>query len=266
MKTIILLVISIITINTTTQAQKKVKLEDNSNAPHFYYQNGNVSIGTDSSNVNFLTIKGTINDNQYSGVILQSNWNNTTPDKGAGQIIFQAKDDDTGGTQETFATINARTTSWTSTSDIGGYLSFSTTSNNSLSERMRITEDGKVGIGTTSTGSHKLAVEGTIGAREIKVETSGWSDFVFENDYELRTLEEVEEYINEHGHLPEIPSEAEVIENGINLGEMNAKLLQKIEELTLYLIQHDKQNKEQQERIEKLEKMNSELLEKLENQ
>ena len=68
---------------------------------------------------------------------------------------------------------------------------------------------GKLGIGTETTGSHELAVEGSIGAREIKVEASGWSDFVFENDYELRTLEEVEQHINENGHLPEIPSEAE---------------------------------------------------------
>ena len=113
---------------------------------------------------------------------------------------------------------------------------------------------GSVGIGTTATGSHKLAVEGSIGAREIKVEASGWSDFVFENNYELRTLEEVEEHIAEKGHLPEIPSEAEVTENGINLGEMNAKLLQKIEELTLYLIEQNKENQEQRKLIEELQK------------
>ena len=111
-----------------------------------------------------------------------------------------------------------------------------------------------VGIGTLTTGSHKLAVEGSIGAREIRVETTGWSDFVFENDYQLRSLEEVEAHINENGHLPEIPSEPEVLENGINLGEMDAKLLQKIEELTLYLIEQNKQNQAQQARIEQLEK------------
>ena len=109
-----------------------------------------------------------------------------------------------------------------------------------------INESGKVGIGTTSTGTHKLAVEGTIGAREIKVEASGWSDFVFYPNYELRTLKEVEEHITEKGHLPEIPSELEVTENGINLGEMNAKLLQKVEELTLYLIEQNKQIQTQQ--------------------
>lgn len=110
-----------------------------------------------------------------------------------------------------------------------------------LNDGLSINYQGNVGIGTIETGSHKLAVEGSIGAREIKVEASGWSDFVFENDYELQTLEEVEEHIVENGHLPEIPSEAEVTENGINLGEMNAKLLQKIEELTLYMIDMNKQ-------------------------
>lgn len=112
---------------------------------------------------------------------------------------------------------------------------------------------GNVGIGTTTTGSHKLAVEGSIGARSVTVEPSGWSDFVFEGNYGLRTLEEVESHIEEKGHLPEIPSEAEVLENGIELGEMNAKLLQKIEELTLYLIDQNKQNQEQQKRIALLE-------------
>lgn len=126
-------------------------------------------------------------------------------------------------------------------------------------DRMTIHDTGEVGIGTISTGSHQLAVEGSIGAREIKVEASGWSDFVFENDYELRTLEEVEQHINENGHLPEIPSEAEVTENGINLGEMNAKLLQKIEELTLYLIEQNKELKTANQRIGQMEQKISQL-------
>jgi len=110
-----------------------------------------------------------------------------------------------------------------------------------------------LGIGTFSTGTHKLAVEGSIGAREIKVEASGWSDFVFYKDYKLPTLEEVEQYITDNGHLPEIPSESEVTENGINLGEMDAKLLQKIEELTLYLIEQSKEIKELKTKNENLQ-------------
>ncbi len=121
-------------------------------------------------------------------------------------------------------------------------------------DRMTIHDTGEVGIGTISTGSHKLAVDGSIGAREIKVEATGWSDFVFEKGYELKSLEEVEYHIAENGHLPEVPSEKEVTENGINLGEMDAKLLQKIEELTLYLIEQNKEIKALKAKNEELEK------------
>jgi len=132
-------------------------------------------------------------------------------------------------------------------------LRFSVNGNKISSPAIYVNTNGQTGIGTTSLGTHKLAVEGTIGAREIKVEASGWSDFVFENDYELRTLEEVEKHISEKGHLPEIPSEAEVTKNGINLGEMDAKLLQKIEELTLYLIEQNKKIEELTEKVQRLE-------------
>ncbi|WP_103864584.1 hypothetical protein [Aquimarina sp. I32.4] len=121
--------------------------------------------------------------------------------------------------------------------------------------------NGKVGIGTNNTGSHRLAVEGSIGAREIMVEVSGWSDFVFETDYNLPTLIEVESHIKEKGHLKDIPSAKDVTENGISLGEMDAKLLQKIEELTLYTIQQEKEIKQQANEIEELKSLSNRLLE-----
>jgi len=110
---------------------------------------------------------------------------------------------------------------------------------------------GNLGIGTSDTNGWKLAVNGKIRAKEIKVET-GWSDFVFDKNYNLPTLKEVEEHINDKGHLKNIPSAKEVQENGIFLGEMDSKLLQKIEELTLYTINQEK-------KINKLEKENESL-------
>ena len=117
---------------------------------------------------------------------------------------------------------------------------------------------GNVGIGTTNPGIWKLAVNGAIRAKEIKVET-GWSDFVFYDDYKLPTLEEVERHIKEKGHLKDIPSAKEVSEDGIFLGEMDSKLLQKIEELTLYTIEQEKKIKSlenQTKEIEELKKQN----------
>jgi hypothetical protein len=112
---------------------------------------------------------------------------------------------------------------------------------------MRI-NNHNVGIGTTNTGSFKLAVEGKIGAREVRVTAQNpWPDYVFNNRYKLKSLPSLEEYIRKNNHLPNIPSAQEVKENGIELGQMNAKLLEKIEELTLYVIDLKKE-------IEKLKK------------
>ena len=120
------------------------------------------------------------------------------------------------------------------------------------SEKLSILSNGNVGIGTTNPGSYKLAVEGTIGAREVKVTTEAWADFVFEDDYNLMPIKEVESFVKENKHLPDVPSESEVMENGISLGEMDKILLQKIEELTLYIIELKKENEEIKKQVELL--------------
>jgi len=112
---------------------------------------------------------------------------------------------------------------------------------------MIIKNDGNVGIGTV-TPREKLSVNGKIRAHEIKVETLNWPDYVFAKEYQLPSLQETEKYIQDKGHLPGIPSASDVKANGIDLGEMNAKLLQKIEELTLHLIELEKKN-ERQEKV-----------------
>jgi|GEM_PF-5878146 len=92
-----------------------------------------------------------------------------------------------------------------------------------------------------------LFVDGKITATELEVKLDVWPDFVFADDYELMSLYEVENYIQQNRHLPNVPSEAEVLQNGVNVGEMTSILLQKVEELTLHIIELNK-------RIEELEK------------
>jgi hypothetical protein len=128
---------------------------------------------------------------------------------------------------------------------------------------------GNVGIGTAAP-QDKLTVAGRIGAREIKVSTNAGADFVFEPAYKLPELAELEKFVKTNKHLPEIPTARQMVENGVNLGELNIKLLQKVEELTLHLIEKDKQlknekevNKKQQVNIDGLEKGYLELKEQL---
>jgi hypothetical protein len=112
---------------------------------------------------------------------------------------------------------------------------------------------GNVGIGTASTGSFKLAVEGKIGAREIQVTTTNpWPDYVFESNYQLMTLAELDQFIKVNKHLPNVPTAKEIETEGQKLGELNVVMMQKIEELSLHLIELSK-------KVEKLEAENKTL-------
>lgn len=119
-------------------------------------------------------------------------------------------------------------------------------------EFMRINQNGKVRIASGTNDlktpdGYKLFVEEGILTEKVKVavkSTTNWADYVFANDYSLMSLNEVEAFVKENKHLPNVPSAIEMVENGLDVAQMDAKLLEKVEELTLYIIEQNKQIEE----------------------
>lgn len=112
---------------------------------------------------------------------------------------------------------------------------------------------GGVGIGVSTIPSGvQFAVNGKINCKEVEVTLTGWSDNVFKSDYNLMPLQEVENFIAANNHLPGVPAEKEVLKKGVNLGDMDAVLLKKIEELTLYMIELKKENEQLRKKIEEI--------------
>jgi hypothetical protein len=236
-------------------------------APQFVIQNnGNVGIGTTSptssngnigklveiaapgtalSNANsFLTLStgDAANTNICMGLEARSRGSRTGSDKRFGQLGFFPE--------------NTNTTS-------GFFTIYTNNGGSSFTEKLRITGTGNVGIGTTNPASFKLAVEGKIGAREVVVTTATWSDFVFKKNYKLKPLDEVENYIKTNKHLEGIPTEKEVKAKGVAMGDMQARLLQKVEELTLYTVELNKKTVELNEKVNQLTLENKDLNKKI---
>ena len=165
----------------------------------------------------------------------------------------------TSGVDVLGANIYGQITNTTPGSESMNLLFLTSAGSGASAERMRITSNGYIGFGTADP-QNALAVNGTVQAKEVLVNT-GWSDYVFGPGYRLAPLSEVAAYVENEHHLPGIPSAAEVRANGVSLGEMQAKLLAKIEELTLHMIEAEKEsaelrrkNQELAERIARLER------------
>lgn len=178
------------------------------------------------------------------GAVLHVNYANGSGDVG---MIIQNSATTTNET----ATIHFRTTTastdfaaikQTRVSSTSGRLDFSVLSSGSPVAAMSIKENGNVGIGSTDPGPYKLAVEGIVGVRKLKVtQVTPWADYVFEPTYQLPSLQHVEQFIKANKHLPDVPSATEVEKEGLDIGANQAVLLKKIEELTLYLIDMQKE-------------------------
>ena len=225
-------------------------LRTNNGATNAMYvgASGNVGIGTNSPSY-LLDVHGNIALTGNRSVIFTSGDNVTTHRGGVQFLTYN------NGVTNIWTPTDQYGTPQNSTIRFGGFAAFNSTTVN-------LAVSGNVGIGTTDPVTYKLAVVGKVRAQEIVVDT-GWSDYVFADDYRLLPLSEVEQHIKAEKHLPGIPSAAEVGKGGISLGQMQAKLLAKIEELTLHQIAQEKIQREQQKAIAQLVGENAALRRKL---
>jgi hypothetical protein len=219
--------------------------------------------GVPSSN-DALIVEGNVtftrlSDDQYRNIRARTNEGalaflaNTGGEDGPSIVLH-------GRANSTFGSEGAVTMSCYGTGAVPGFEfnNYDPSGTGTWNTRMRINADGNVIIGspTLSTpNGYNLFVDSGIITKRIKIalpsDPTNWSDFVFSENYKLRSIKDVAVYIAKNKHLPDVPSTKEVHENGLDLAQMDAKLLQKIEELTLYIIQQQQEIDALKERLKK---------------
>lgn len=212
--------------------------------------NGNVGIGTNSPTSHLHMVNSDLGTAGGSKV----QWANFSGIAGTGnndQLKIFHNRIATGGTNWNSSEIKIQRT--VDASDMS-FMSFRSTDptwgasaivfGSGTTDHMSINYLGQVAIGTLKmTGTHsdaKLSVDGKIVAKSCYITMTGWADYVFANDYKVPNLYDVEAYYKANKHLPEIPSEKEIIENGVDVADMNKLLLKKIEEMTILMVQQQK--------------------------
>jgi len=201
---------------------------------------GNVGIGTTNPNAKLDVGSGIISGANVGGLAVTGynidpySTNHLLPFQNSGKLILGWNYSGGRGEQSIIAN--------SSPALAGGFSFYNYPYNSSVATHlMTISGNGKVGIGT-STPDSLLTVKGGIHARSVVVDLTGpLADYVFDTNYKLMPLSEVEQFVNTNKHLPSIPTATEVQTNGMNMGDMQNKMLQKIEELTLYVIQQQKE-------------------------
>uniref|UniRef100_UPI00404B282F hypothetical protein n=1 Tax=Fulvivirga sp. TaxID=1931237 RepID=UPI00404B282F len=239
-----------------------------SNINNAFFQ-GNVGIGTNAPSAKLHVVNSSISQTSTAKtdanfIIQATSTTRSTTEGAALGFVVPANTDGSNHWQQGRILVTPDNTSG---SNASGRMYLQTRYTNAgvwkWKNNLVLLSSGNVGIGTEAP-SHKLDVNGTIHAREVLVDLNfPGPDYVFEEDYPLSSLSEIESYIKTNKHLPEVPSAAQMKEEGVNVIEMQMLLLKKVEELTLLLIDQGnmvielkKENQQQSELINQLQKTN----------